>query len=218
MALRLFVLVGAVLAAMTSVVNAEKLKVAVAQRGFWNSMPVEFAIKQGFFKKYGLEIEIFYTSGGSETLQVVMTGSVDVAMSNGFARCRQCLFQGRADPGHRRGDDRRPRRLLVRKGGQPDQKPEGRRRQNHRLFAPRLFHQFDLLNLLKDTGSKAKPVSTGGLPATMTQVMTGQIDIGWAVPPFGVKDLNDGKIRIVATGGEAKALQNVRRSVSMSPI
>ena len=46
--------------------------------------------------------------------------------------------------------------------------------------------------------------------------MTGQIDIGWAVPPFGVKDLNDGKIRIVATGSEATALQNVTIRVDVA--
>ena len=53
-----------------------------------------------------------------------------------------------------------------------------------------------LLSLLRQASSKAKPVATGGLPGTRTQVMTGQIDIGWAVPPFGLQDLADGKIRI----------------------
>jgi NitT/TauT family transport system substrate-binding protein len=38
--------------------------------------------------------------------------------------------------------------------------------------------------------------------------MTGQIDIGWSVVPFGLKDVNDGKIRIVARSQEAKELQD----------
>ena len=45
---------------------------------------------------------------------------------------------------------------------------------------------------------KAKPTATGGIPSTYTQVMSGQIDIGWSSPPFGLEDLKAGKINIVA--------------------
>src|SRR4029077_9455139 len=48
----------------------------------------------------------------------------------------------------------------------------------------------------------------GGVPGTYTQTMTGQIDIGWSVVPFALKDVQDGKIRIVARASEAKDLQN----------
>jgi NitT/TauT family transport system substrate-binding protein len=62
---------------------AETLKVAVAQRGFWNSSFVEYALQQGFFKQEGLEIEILYTEGGASTLMPVVSGSLDIAMTNG---------------------------------------------------------------------------------------------------------------------------------------
>ena len=54
---------------------------------------------------------------------------------------------------------------------------------------------------------KAKPTATGGPPGTLTQVMTGQIDIGWAAPPFGVKEIKEGKIRIVARGSDIPSLK-----------
>ena len=59
---------------------------------------------------------------------------------------------------------------------------------------------------------KAKPTATGGPPGTLTQVMTGQIDIGWAAPPFGLKEIKEGKIRIVARGSDIPSLhgQTVR--------
>ena len=63
--------------------TAETLKVAVAQRGFWNSSFVEFALQQGFFKQEGLDIEILYTEGGASTLTPVIAGSLDIAMTNG---------------------------------------------------------------------------------------------------------------------------------------
>src|SRR5215216_6834408 len=69
--------------AVTNGAAAETLKVAVAQRGFWNSSFVEFARDQGFFKREGLDIEILYTEGGASTLTPVVAGSLDIAMTNG---------------------------------------------------------------------------------------------------------------------------------------
>src|SRR5438874_6768113 len=62
----------------------DKLKVAVSQRGFWDSSFLEFAQKEGLLKEANLDIEFFYTEGGGQTLQVVTSGSVDTAMSNGL--------------------------------------------------------------------------------------------------------------------------------------
>jgi NitT/TauT family transport system substrate-binding protein len=69
-----------------------------------------------------------------------------------------------------------------------------------------------VLAFVKDLGVKAKPTATGGPPGTFTQVMSGQIDIGWSAPPFGLKEEKEGKIRIIARGSDAKSLhgQTVR--------
>ncbi len=68
-ALLLSILAAAAAFAATSAnAQTQTLKVAVAQRGFWNSSFVEFALQQGFFKQEGLEIEILYTEGGASTL------------------------------------------------------------------------------------------------------------------------------------------------------
>ena len=37
--------------------------------------------------------------------------------------------------------------------------------------------------------------------------MSGQIDIGWAAPPFGVKELREGKIRIFVRGSDVPSLR-----------
>jgi NitT/TauT family transport system substrate-binding protein len=63
---------------------------------------------------------------------------------------------------------------------------------------------------------KAKPTAAGGMPATLTATMSGQIDIGWAAAPFGLADLEAGKIRIVARGLDVESLreQTVRVNVA----
>jgi len=63
--------------------SAETLRVAVAQRGFWNSTFIDVGLKQGYFKEAGLDIDILYTEGGASTLTPVIAGSIDIAMTNG---------------------------------------------------------------------------------------------------------------------------------------
>src|SRR5947207_14842768 len=83
--LSILALIGATLsAAQNPAQAADKLKVAISQRGFWDSSFLEFAEKEGFLKAADLDVEFFYTEGGGQTLQMINSGSVDVAMSNGL--------------------------------------------------------------------------------------------------------------------------------------
>jgi NitT/TauT family transport system substrate-binding protein len=46
------------------------------------------------------------------------------------------------------------------------------------------------------------------MPATLTQVMSGQIDIGFAVPPMGLQQLEEGKIWIIGRASDVPGSQN----------
>jgi NitT/TauT family transport system substrate-binding protein len=54
----------------------------------------------------------------------------------------------------------------------------------------------------------AKPTATGAGAVTLTQAMSGQIDVGWASPPFGLKQLRDGEIRVIARGSDAPSTRD----------
>jgi NitT/TauT family transport system substrate-binding protein len=76
--------------------------------------------------------------------------------------------------------------------------------------------QIAVLALMELYGVKtAKPVATGGPAVTLTQVMTGQIDVGWSTAPY-IDALEEGKIRIIARPGEVPRLrdQTVRMIVA----
>ena len=60
----------------------------------------------------------------------------------------------------------------------------------------------------KQLGVKAKPTATGGPPATYTMTMSGQVDIGWGVMPFGLKEYQEGKFRIIARGSDVPSMRN----------
>jgi NitT/TauT family transport system substrate-binding protein len=73
-----------------------------------------------------------------------------------------------------------------------------------------------VLALQKSSGVKFRPTATGAAPATLTQVMSGQIDVGWAGAPFGVDMVEAGKTRVIAKASDDPALdrQTIRLIVA----
>ena len=45
---------------------ADKLKLAIGQRGIWHGAPADLGMRGGIFPKHGLELEILYTDGAVE--------------------------------------------------------------------------------------------------------------------------------------------------------
>jgi NitT/TauT family transport system substrate-binding protein len=64
-----------------------------------------------------------------------------------------------------------------------------------------------VLRFIEEYGLKARPVATGDVSATITQVMTRQVDVGWSVAPFNLKPLEERKIRIVARASDLAAIR-----------
>jgi NitT/TauT family transport system substrate-binding protein len=199
--------IGLLAAACGTPACAETLKVAVAQRGFWNSTFVDIAEKQGYFKEAGLTIEVLYTEGGASTLTPLIAGSVDVAMSNGILGVIAAYAKNM------------PVRVITAEAtgaaeafwyARPESGIRSLKDTDGRTVAfssPGSSTNLVLLQLLKAAGAHPKIVPTGGAPATFTQVMTGQIDVGWSVPPFALKDLQDKKIVIIARGSDVAEVQ-----------
>ena len=73
-----------------------------------------------------------------------------------------------------------------------------------------------LLALIAQHKLTAKPTSTGSITATLTQTMTGQVDVGFSAIPFFLDQVEDGKIRIIATGGEVASLRSRTGRVNLT--
>jgi NitT/TauT family transport system substrate-binding protein len=211
-----------VVAGASAAQAAEKLKVAVPQKGFWDSSWVEFGEAAGFFKEAGLEIEVFYTEGGAQTIATVASGSVDIAMSNGILG---------AIGAYAKGGDATPYRIIsaemtgahelfwwVKADSPIKTLKDAGEGKTVAFSSPGSSSNLILLTLLKQSGSKAKPTPVGGAPASYTQTMTGQIDVGWSVVPFALQDVNDGKARIVARAREATELLNQTIRVNLANV
>src|SRR5206468_5672261 len=61
----------------------DTLKLAVGQRGNWDTSVSELGQRVGIFKKHGLALDIVYTQGAGETQQAVISGSVDIGIAAG---------------------------------------------------------------------------------------------------------------------------------------
>lgn len=207
-ALRCLTVAAALLATCGTGSAQDTLKLAVGQRGNWDTSVGELGQRAGIFKKHGLELEILYTQGGGETQQAVISGSVDIGVGGGIMGVLSAFSKGA------------PVRVIgaVAKGGadlfwyvKAELPIKSLKDTNGRTIAYSTTgsSSHEIANVLvRDNGVQAKLVATGGPSATLTQVISDQIDVGWSAPPFGLDLLDEKKIRIVARGNDAKDLES----------
>lgn len=211
-------LIGAI--AATAVGGAalaqDKVRAAVGQRGNWDTLFISQGVEAGIFKRAGIEVDVTWTRGGAETLQTVITNSADLAVANGILGVIGAISKGapvkivsaqmtgavdmfwyvKADSPVKSMKDMDGRTMGYSRPGS-----------STNLVALALSDHFRV---------KPKLVSTGGIPDTRTQVMSGQVEAGWSVPHFNFDLVNAGKIRIIARGTDVPSLrdQTVRVNVA----
>ncbi|KUL93096.1 sulfonate ABC transporter [Bosea sp. WAO] len=186
----------------------DKLKLAIGQRGNWDTSVSEVGTRLGIFKKHGLELEMLYTQGGGETQQAVLSNSVDIGVAVGIMGALGAYSKGA------------PIRIIGAEttGGQDlfwyvkADSPiktlkdfEGKTV----AYSTNGSSTHGVVNAyIKENNIKPRPTATGGPAATLTQVMSGQIDVGWSAPPFGLQQLDKGEIRVIATGNDTQAFKS----------
>ena len=200
----------------TPAFGQEQVRVSVPQRGLWDTGVAELGQRAGIFKRYGLELEILFTSGGAESQQAVIGGSMDIATGVGVSGAIGAYSKGA------------PLRLIGSEMiGSPDlfwyvpaNSPlKSIADMNGKTVGYTVTGSSShagLLELIRQNNLDVKPVSTGNMPATFTQTMTGQINVGFASAPFGIDALDDGRIRLIARGLDVTALKGRTTRVNVT--
>jgi len=198
--------------AVAGTARAEELRLAVGQRGAWDTAIAELGNRAGIFRKHGLELQILYTQGGGETQQAVLSRSVDIGVAVGTLGALGVAAKGaplRIIGGEATGVGELywyvPLASPIRTAADMSGHTVGYSTNGSSSHTP-------LLSLAKEQKLDIKPVATGGLAATLTQAMSGQVDVGWAVAPFGL-DQVDKTIRIVARGSDVAATRRMTTRV-----
>jgi NitT/TauT family transport system substrate-binding protein len=186
----------------------DQLKVAIGQINNWENQAPTLGQDAGIFKKHGLVLENVGTQGAGETIQAVISGSADIGAGVGAAgimrafskgapvRILAPMFTGTGDLYWYVSTDSKIKSLK-------DATPETTIAYSTSGSSSNNI----VVAFISELGAKGKPTATGSPPGTLTAVMSGQIDIGWAAPPFGLKEIKEGKIRIVARGSDVPSLR-----------
>ena len=196
-------LAAAAIAGSFPAAGADLVKMTIGQRGNWDTAIVHLGEKAGIFKKHNLELEAVYTRGSGETVQPVVSGNVDLGFAVGTLgaigyyakgapiRIVAAQATGAADYWYAKTDSG-IKTLKDAKGKTIAYSTNGS--STHSM----------VLAFIKEFNLDVKPTATGSPPGTLTAVMSNQVDIGWASPPFGLKEIDEGKIHLVARGGDTR--------------
>jgi len=176
------------------------LKLAIGQGGGLEQSVPDLGVKFGFFAKHGIKLDVLYTQGSGETLQSVISGSVDLGhglsahsvlgayakgapvriIGTSFTSADDQIYYVIADSPVKSMADAGGRTIATSTTGSASH-----------VYA---------LGLARFFGIKLVPQPTGNYASTLTQVMTRQVDIGFAAAPFAFDAVEAGRIRVIAYG------------------
>jgi NitT/TauT family transport system substrate-binding protein len=180
---------------------ADKLKLAIGQREIWHGAPAALGERAGIFRKHGLELELLFTSGAGETIQAVVSGSVDIGVAIGTFGVFSAYSKGapiRVIGAESTGDDS----YWYVRADSPVKSMADMKGRTMAYSTNGSSTHASSLALIALHMVEAKPVATGGFPATYTAVMSGQIDAGWSAPPYAMEALRKKEIRVIARSME----------------
>src|SRR3954464_4024019 len=193
-------------------------KGAIPQRGAWDAGVAELGQRGGIFKKHGLDLEILYVQAGPESIQAVIGGSMDIATAAGVSAAVGTFAKGA--PIRLIGSEMigAPDLYWYVPANSPIQKIEDFNGKTVAYSLTGSSSHAALLALIAQYKLTAKPTSTGNIASTITQTMTGQVDVGFGAAPFGLDLAEDGKIRIIATGNEVASLRTRTVRVNLTNV
>jgi NitT/TauT family transport system substrate-binding protein len=187
----------------------ETVRVAVPDRGAWNTSYTELGLGHGFFQEQGLDLQIIYVADEAALENALISGSADIAVAAGFHDILAAWINGA------------PVRVISPQStGAPDifwfakiAGPVARMQDLHGQavsFSTRgSLSNFILLTLLQEAGvDDARLVPIGAADNGYPQVLNAQLDASWSAVPVAVQYLIAGEIRVIARGSDSPRVQN----------
>ena len=186
----------------------DTLRIASGLAGTWENSFSELGQNAGFFKKHGLALEIFYTQGSGETQQAVISGSADIGTGVGAFNTFGAFAKGA------------PIRVIAAthtgandltwyvRADSPIKEKKDLAGKTVAYSSTGSSTHATVLAFQRVFGVTFTPVATGSPASTLTQVMSGQIDVGWTSPPFALDLVEAGKIRLIARASDVPELRN----------
>jgi len=187
----------------------DRLKLAIGQIDAWSNQVPTLGMHAGIFQKHGIVLENFGTQGAGETIQAVISGSADIGIGVGTPGAMRAFSKGG------------PVRVLAAAytgvddiywfvpADSPIKNVKDITEKHSIAYSTNGSTSDSVLRaLIEQYDLKAKRTATGGPPATLTMAMSGQVDVGWSVAPFGLKELSAKTIRVIMRGRDVLSMRN----------
>jgi NitT/TauT family transport system substrate-binding protein len=205
--LRILTLAMAATALFAANANAaDKVRVAIGNPGVGETELPDIGKAQGIFARHDLDLDMVYTQGSAETVQVLLAGGADVAIAVGTLGALATYAKGapiRITGASFTGDSNM---FLYVPAASPIKKVEDAVGKTVAFSNAGSSSQMMVLEAKKQFKVDFKPTGTGSGPATLTQVLSGQVDVGWSGAPFAVDRLESGEIRLIMKASDLTAM------------
>lgn len=187
----------------------DNLKIAIGQRGGWEQAVSELGQNKGFFKKHGLSLELLYTQGSAETLQSVISNSVDMGIGLGTHSLLGAYLKGAPIRGVGASFTSADEQFYYVPADSPIKSIKDADGKSIAISTNGSASNMFALHLAKHYGVTLKPQPAGNYTATLTQALTKQVDIGFSAAPFNLNFVDEGRIRLIARGSDVPALRDM---------
>jgi NitT/TauT family transport system substrate-binding protein len=190
------------------------LRLAVAQRGAWESAAPELGQLAGTFKNHGIVLDLVYPSDGDAELPVI-AGTADVGLAIGLMRVLRVYAKGApvriigairtGSAGYWYVPATSPIKTVKDLNGKTIAYPTGGELSRYSVF-----------DLMDQYRIRARPMPAPGAAAMLDEVMSGHIDVGWATPPFGIDAIEEDQIRVVARANDVSKVRDKTAQVMIA--
>jgi len=180
----------------------QTIKVATTFLGLWDTSQPTLCAERGEFKKAGLDVQVTSTRGGSENVQAVIAGGMDIGYSPGVNAVLAASMQGASIKVISAEFLGQNDSFFYVPADSPVKKIEDLAGKSVAFPRPGGAGEAILLGLKAERGIDFKPIATGALDATLTMTMSGQVDVGYSVPPSVLKEVKQGKVRVLFSGDD----------------
>ena len=207
---RLAVMAAAMAAFVPAAAGAmDKVRELDSVKESFDVFPVHQAAEEGFFKQQDLDVDIIFGQGGASALQAIITGSRDVGVGIGslaviaaYSKGAPLVILGNTFKG---ADNE----LWYVRADSPIKTVKDLDGKTMVYSSPGSTSHIAAQYILKTSGVKAKLVSVGGMAASRTAVMSGQVDTGWLGAPSYMNLVRKGEARIIVGGDQAGELRSM---------
>src|SRR3954471_5971071 len=187
----------------------DNLKIAIGQRGGWAQCVSDLGQDKGFFKKHGLTLDVLYTQGSAETLQSVISNSADIGIGLGTHALLGAYLKGAPIRGIGASFTSADEQYYYVLADSPIKSIKDAGGKSIAISTNGSASNMFALHLARHFGVDLKPQPAGNYTATLTQVLTKQLDIGFSAAPFNLNFVDEGRIRLIARGSDVPALRDM---------